>query len=74
MYFYVNKVNQLYSNIVDGHHKLIKWRFCTHAGIDGYSRMIVYMKCSTNNEAATVLNAFIRGLEKYVRATIESSQ
>lgn len=27
--------------------------------------MIVYMKCSTYNEAATVLNAFILGVEKY---------
>ncbi len=27
--------------IPDGHHKLVRWRLVTHAGIDGYSRMIV---------------------------------
>ena len=26
---------------IDGHHKLIRWRFVTHGGIDGYSRTIV---------------------------------
>ena len=51
--------------LADGHHKLIRWRFITHAGIDGYSRMIVYMECSTNNAADTVLNAFVRGVENY---------
>ena len=42
----------------DGHHKLIRWRFVVHGGIDGYSRMIVYLKCSTNNRATTVLECF----------------
>ena len=50
---------------VDGHHKLIRWRFITHAGIDGYSRLIVFMECSTNNAASTVLSAFQRGVQKY---------
>ncbi len=27
---------------IDGHHKLIRWRFVTHGGIDCYSRTIVY--------------------------------
>lgn len=25
---------------IDGHHKLIRWKFVIHAGIDGFSRMI----------------------------------
>ena len=25
---------------IDGNHKLIRWRFVVHRGIDGYSRMI----------------------------------
>ena len=29
-----------------------------HAGIDGYSRLVVYCHCSTNNLAATVLGLF----------------
>lgn len=31
---------------IDGHHKLIRWRFVTHGGIDGFSRTIVYLRCS----------------------------
>ena len=49
----------------DGHHKLIRWRFVTHAGIDGYSRMIVYMRCSSNNRSSTVLSAFLEGVQRF---------
>ena len=37
----------------------------THAGIDGYSRMIVYMQCSTNNRSLTVLHAFLEGVQRF---------
>ena len=47
----------LYKHI-DGHHKLIRWRFIIHEGIDEYSRLIVYLRCSTNNRANTVLELF----------------
>ena len=50
---------------VDGHHKLVRWRFVTHCGIDGYSRLIVFLHCSTNNRAATVLNHFIGAVQQY---------
>ena len=30
---------------LDSHHKLIKWRFITHAGIDGFSRTITNITC-----------------------------
>ncbi|XP_030850454.1 uncharacterized protein LOC105440703 isoform X3 [Strongylocentrotus purpuratus] len=43
---------------IDGHHKLIRWRFVTHGGIDGYSRAIVFLGCSSNNRAGTVLELF----------------
>ena len=49
----------------DGHHKLVRWRFVTHAGIDGFSRLIVYMKCSANNKASTVLSLFQEAVERY---------
>lgn len=29
-----------------------------HGGIDGYSRLVVFLKCSNNNRASTVLKAF----------------
>ncbi len=50
---------------IDGHHKLIRWRFVTHGGIDGYSRTIVYLTCSTNNRASTVLSSFQDAVSKY---------
>ena len=34
---------------VDGHHKLVRWRLVTRCGIDGYTRAIVYVQCSSNN-------------------------
>ncbi|XP_062505009.1 uncharacterized protein LOC134181759 [Corticium candelabrum] len=43
---------------IDSHHSLIRWRLVVHGGIDGYSRMVVYLTCSDNNRADTVLEAF----------------
>lgn len=37
-----------------------RWRLVIHGGIDGFSRMIVFFKCSTNNLASTVLDCFIQ--------------
>ena len=37
----------------------------THGGIDGYSRCIVYLTCSPNNCASTVLNLFIHAVERF---------
>lgn len=50
---------------VDGHHKLIRWRFVTHCGIDGYTRMVVFLECSTNNQATTVYKLFLTAVERY---------
>lgn len=36
-----------------------------HAGIDGYSRLLVFIRCSTNNRAETVLNLFLSGVSRY---------
>ena len=44
---------------IDGDHKLIEpYRIVIHGGIDGYTRLIVYLKASTNNKANTVLCLF----------------
>ena len=53
------------SFIADGHHKLIRWRIVTHGGIDGYSRMIVYLCASTNNRASTVHSLFMEAVERF---------
>ena len=39
---------------IDGHHKIVRWRFVIHGGIDGFSRTVVFLKCSDNNRASTV--------------------
>ena len=46
-------------------HKLIKWRFVIHGGIDGFSRAIVYIHCSTNNRGSTVKNLFVNAVSTY---------
>lgn len=50
---------------MDGHHKLIRWRMVLHGCIDGYSRMITFLHCSTNNKAQTVYNLFNEAISKY---------
>ena len=42
-----------------------RWRFVTHAGVDGYSRIPVYCYCSDNNRADTVLEQFLKAVAKY---------
>ena len=50
---------------IDGYHKLIRWRLVIHGGIDGYSRVPVYLKVASNNKAMTVFNAFLQAVESY---------
>ena len=49
----------------DGHHKLIRWKMVTHGGIDGFSRLIVFLKCSGNNKASTVYANFLYAVQQY---------
>lgn len=44
--------------LIDGNHQLIRWIFVIHGGIDGYSRLIVYLKCADNDRALTVLSLY----------------
>ncbi|XP_072035520.1 uncharacterized protein [Amphiura filiformis] len=51
---------------IDGNHKLIDpWGFVIHGGIDGYSRLCVYLRCVTSNRASDVLTAFVAAVEMY---------
>ena len=50
---------------IDGYHKLIRWGFVVHGGIDGFSRRIMYLQCCTNNRATTVHHLFAEAVENY---------
>ena len=42
-----------------------RWRIVIHGGIDGFSRMIVYLKASASNRADTVFNHFLNAVEEF---------
>jgi hypothetical protein len=45
------------------HHSLIRWSLVIHGCIDGFSRRIIFLHCSANNLASTVLNLFHSAIE-----------
>ena len=49
----------------DGHHKLVRWGMVTHGAIDGYSRLVVFLRCSNNNTAETVYNLFLSAVQRF---------
>ncbi|XP_038071086.1 uncharacterized protein LOC119739983 [Patiria miniata] len=50
---------------IDGNHKLIRYRIIIHGCIDGSSRLLVFLKASSNNLAATVLENFVKAAGEY---------
>lgn len=36
-----------------------------HGAVDGYSRVLLYLRCETNNRASTVLSAFRKAVDTY---------
>lgn len=42
-----------------------RWRFVIHGCVDGFSRVIVYLQCSTDNTSATVLSYFESAVSKW---------
>ena len=42
-----------------------RWCIVVHGGIDGYSRLPVYLKASNNNKALTVLTCFQEAVIEY---------
>ena len=48
--------NSLWHN--NGPHKLIHWKIIIHGCIGGFSCVITYLVCESNNKASTVLKAF----------------
>lgn len=54
-------LNVLYTPIyrVGSFFSFDSWRFVVHGGIDGFSKLIVYLNTATNNKATTVFDGFI---------------
>ena len=50
---------------IDTNHKLVRWRFIIVGGIDGFSRLITFLKCTDNNNSRTILDCFLSGVSKY---------
>ena len=44
---------------------MIRWRLTVHGGIDGYSRVIIYLKCSSNIRATTIYESFLGAVAVY---------
>ena len=42
-----------------------RWRMVVHGGVDGFSRFVVFLKCSTNNLSDTVLQLFKAAVREY---------
>lgn len=42
-----------------------RWRIVIHGGIDGYSRLITYLRAAPNNLASTVLTAFLQAVREF---------
>jgi hypothetical protein len=50
---------------IDGQHKLIRWKFVIHGGVDGYSRVCVFMQAGDNNRAETVERLFLHATDEW---------
>ena len=60
-YYSVPGPNSLWH--LDGHHSLVNWGFLVHGGIDRFSRLIVFLKCSTNTKSDTMRYLFLAATE-----------
>ena len=45
--------------------RLYRWRVVIHGGIDGYSRVCVFLNCADNNKAVTVFRCFRNAILLY---------
>jgi len=44
---------------------IFRWKFVIHGGVDGYSRLVVFLTVADNNRASTVLDSFKKAVEKW---------
>ena len=50
---------------IDGHHSLVRWGFVIHGAIDGFSRLITFLQCLTNNRSETVKTLFLDAIQSF---------
>ena len=61
--------------ILDSHHKLVRWCMVTHGAIDGYSRLVLYLKCTSNKKATTVYEIFLIAMQNFrLPSSVRSDQ
>lgn len=53
---------------LDTNHKLVRWHFVTTGIVDGFSRLVVSLKCTDNNRAETILACFLEAVQTRVRS------
>ncbi len=63
-----DSIEDIHINVffTDGHHKLIHWRLVFHGAVDGFSRTVMFLKCSDNYRAGTVYDLLLHAVGKYV--------
>lgn len=50
---------------IDSNHILVRWRFVVIGGIDGFVRLVTYLRCADNNTSRTLLDCFLLGVDTY---------
>ncbi|KAK3593469.1 hypothetical protein CHS0354_036993 [Potamilus streckersoni] len=50
---------------IDANHKLIRCHMIIAGGIDGFSRLIVYLQCKDNNRSETIFQCFLTAVENF---------
>lgn len=48
---------------IDSWHKMIRWKFIVFGGVDGFTKKVMFLRCSNNNKAATHLRIFKRAVQ-----------
>ena len=52
-----------------------RWSPQVNGGIDGYTRMVVYLRCSPNNHAITVYSSFLDAVRQFgLPSRVQSDQ
>lgn len=44
---------------------MFRWRIVIHGGIDGFSRLVTFLKASDNNRSETMCDSFVRAIGMY---------